>query len=121
MVHATSLFFYYKWEYYFGEEWFAMYLTEATLVVVVGVVILIVWVLWKVLWNAIKFIFEFVVSMIRMILAAGSLVKSIIYALLMICGVVCTIGIVGLAVVFLWWSLTDMFTLLMHLIQELPF
>ena len=98
-----------------------MYLTEATLVVVVGLVILIVWVLWKVLWNALKFIFEFVVSMIRMILAAGSLVKSIIYALLMICGVVCTIGIVGLAVVFLWWSLTDMFTLLMHLIQELPF
>ena len=98
-----------------------MYLTEATLVVVVGLVILIVWVLWKVLWNALKFIFEFVVIMIRMILAAGSLVKSIIYALLMICGVVCTIGIVGLAVVFLWWSLTDMFTLLMHLIQELPF
>lgn len=98
-----------------------MYLTEATLVVVIGLVILIVWVLWKVLWNAFKFIFEFVVSMIRMILAAGSLVKSIIYALLMIGGVVCTIGIVGLAVVFLWWSLTDMFTLLMHLIQELPF
>lgn len=121
MVHATSLFFYYKWEYYFGKEWFAMYLTEATLVVVVGLVILIVWVLWKVLWNALKFIFEFVVSMIRMILAAGSLVKSILYALLMICGVVCTIGIVGLAVAFLWWSLTDMFTLLMHLIQELPF
>lgn len=121
MVHATSLFFYYNWEYYFGEEWFAMYLTEATLVVVVGLVILIVWVLWKVLWNAFKFIFEFVVSMIRMILAAGSLVKSIIYALLMICGVVCTIGVVGLAVEFLWWSLTDMFTLLMNLIQELPF
>ena len=121
MVHATSLFFYYKWEHYFGEEWFAMYLTEATLVVVVGLVILIVWVLWKVLWNALKFIFEFVVSMIRMIVAAGSLVKSILYALLMIGGVVCTIGIVGLAVVFLWWSLTDMFSLLMHLIQELPF
>ena len=121
MVHATSLFFYYNWEYYFGKERFAMYLTEATLVVVVGLVILIVWVLWKVLWNAFKFIFEFVVSMIRMILAAGSLVKSILYALLMIAGVVCTIGIVGLAVVFLWWSLTDMFTLLMHLIQELPF
>ena len=121
MVHATSLFFYYKWEYYFGEGLFTMYLTEATLVVVVGLVILIVWVLWKVLWNAFKFIFEFVVSMIRMILAAGSLVKSILYALLMIAGVVCTIGIVGLAVVFLWWSLTDMFTLLMHSIQELPF
>ena len=121
MVHATSLFFYYNWEYYFGEEWFAMYLTEATLVVVVGLVILIVWVLWKVLWNAFKFIFEFVVSMIRMILAAGSLVKSILYALLMIAGVVCTIGVVALAVVFLWWSLTDMFNLLMHLIQELPF
>ena len=121
MVYATSLFFYYNWEYYFGEGLFAMYLTEATLVVVVGLVILIVWVLWKVLWNALKFIFEFVVSMIRMILAAGSLVKSILYALLMIAGVVCTIGIVGLAVVFLWWSLTDMFTLLMHLIQELPF
>lgn len=121
MVHATSLFFYYNWEYYFGKEWFAMYLTEATLVVVVGLVILIVWVLWKVLWNAFKFIFEFVVSMIRMILAAGSLVKSILYALLMICGVVCTVGIVGLAVVFLWWSLTDMFTLLMNLIQELSF
>lgn len=105
----------------FWEEWFTMYLTEATLVVVVGLVILIVWVLWKVLWNALKFIFEFVVSMIRMILAAGSLVKSIIYALLMIGGVVCTIGVVCLAVVFLWWSLTDMFTLLMHLIQELPF
>lgn len=121
MVHATSLFFYYNWEYYFGEEWFPMYLTEATLVVVVGLVILIVWVIWKVIWNALKFIFEFVVSMIRMILAAGSLVKSIIYALLMICGVVCTIGVVGLAVVFLWWSLTDMFTLLMQTIQELPF
>ena len=121
MVHATSLFFYYQWEYYFGKEWFAMYLTEATLVVVVGLVILIVWVLWKVLWNALKFIFEFVVSMIRTIVAAGSLVKSILYALLMIAGVVCTIGIVGLAVVFLWWSLTDMFTLLMHTIQELPF
>ena len=121
MVHATSLFFYYNWEYYFGEGLFAMYLTEATLVVVVGLVILIVWVLWKVLWNALKFIFEFVVSMIRMILAAGSLVKSILYALLMIAGVVCTIGIVGLAVVFLWWSLTDMFTLLMQLIQQLPF
>ena len=98
-----------------------MYLTEATLVVIVGLVILTVWVLWKVLWNAFKFIFEFVASMIRMILAAGSLVKSIIYALLMICGVVCTIGVVGLAVVFLWWSLTDMFTLLMQTIQELPF
>lgn len=121
MVHATSLFFYYNWEYYFGEGLFAMYLTEATLVVVVGLVILIVWVLWKVLWNALKFIFEFVVSMIRTIVAAGSLVKSILYALLMIAGVVCTIGIVGLAVVFLWWSLTDMFTLLMQLIQQLPF
>ena len=98
-----------------------MYLTEATLVVVVGLVVLIVWVLWKVLWNAFKFICEFVVSMIRMSLAAGSLVKSIIYALLMICGVVCTIGVVCLAVVFLWWSLTDMFTLLMQLIQQLPF
>ena len=121
MVHATSLFFYYNWECYFGKEWFAMYLTEATLVVVVGLAILIVWVLWKVLWNACKFIFEFVVSMIRMIVAAGSLAKSILYALLMIAGVVCTIGVVGLAVVFLWWSLTDMFTLLMQTIQELPF
>lgn len=121
MVHATSLFFYYKWEYYFGKEWFAMYLTEATLVVVVGLVILIVWVIWKVIWNALKFIFEFVVSMIRMILAAGSLVKSIIYALLMIGGVVCTIGVVCLALVMLWWSLTDVFNLLMLTIQKLPF
>lgn len=98
-----------------------MYLTEATLVVIVGLVILTVWVLWKVLWNAFKFIFEFVASMIRMILAAGSLVKSILYALLMIGGVVCTIGIVGLAVVLLWWSLTDVFTMLMQTIQKLPF
>lgn len=105
----------------FWEEWFAMYLTEATLVVVVGLVILNVWVIWKVLWNAFKFIFEFVVSMIRMIVAAGSLVKSIIYALLMIGGVVCTIGVVGLALVMFWWSLTDVFTLLMHTIQQLPF
>ena len=121
MVHATSLFFYYKWEYYFGEERFAMYLTEATLVVVVGLAILTVWVLWKVLWNAFKFIYEFVVSMIRMILATGSLVKSILYALLMIGGVVCTVGIVGLAVVLLWWCLTDVFTMLMQTIQQLPF
>lgn len=98
-----------------------MYLTEATLVVVVGLVILIVWVIWKVIWNALKFIFEFVVSMIRMILAAGSLVKSIIYALLMIGGVVCTIGIVCLALVMLWWCLTDVFTLLMQTIRQLPF
>lgn len=98
-----------------------MYLTEATLVVVVGLVILIVWVIWKVIWNALKFIFEFVVSMIRMILAAGSLAKSIIYALLMIGGVVCTIGVVCLALVMLWWSLTDVFNLLMQTIQKLPF
>lgn len=98
-----------------------MYLTEATFVVVVGLVILTVWVLWKVLWNAFKFIYEFVVSMIRMILVAGSLAKSIIYALLMIGGVVCTIGIVGLAVVLLWWCLTDVFTMLMQTIQKLPF
>lgn len=98
-----------------------MYLTEATLVVVVGLVILTVWALWKVLWNAFKFIYEFVASMIRMILAAGSLAKSIIYALLLIGGVVCTIGIVGLAVVLLWWCLTDVFTMLMQTIQKLPF
>lgn len=98
-----------------------MYLTEATLVVVVGLVILTVWALWKVLWNAFKFIYEFVASMIRMILAAGSLAKSIIYALLMIGGVVCTIGIVSLAVVLLWWCLTDVFTMLMQTIQKLPF
>lgn len=98
-----------------------MYLTEATLVVIVGLVILNVWVIWKVLWSAIKFIYEFVVSMIRMILATGSLVKSILYALLMIAGVVCTIGIVGFTLVIFWWSLTDMFTMLMQTIQELPF
>ena len=98
-----------------------MYLTEATLVVIVGLVVLTVWVVWKVIWNALKFIYEFVVSMIRMILAAGSLVKSIIYALLMIGGVVCTIGIVCLALVMLWWCLTDLFTMLMQMIQQLPF
>lgn len=98
-----------------------MYLTEATLVVIVGLVVLTVWVIWKVLWNALKFIYEFVVSMIRMILAAGSLAKSIIYALLMIGGVVCTIGIVSFALVMLWWCLTDVFTLLMQTIQNFRF
>lgn len=98
-----------------------MYRTEAILVLEAGLVVLMIWLLWKVLWNALRFIFEFAVSMIRMIMAAASLTKSILYALLLIGGLVCTIGAVGVAVVVGWWCLTDVFAMMLQALQELPF